>query len=393
MQTMIVFYKKPSRLVKFASDTCFAIIFVPILFLLASCVEKSQPLVVVPSRPVIWLANGSLVNFKDLYELGGDLSRLNPGIYKAHANTRTNSSANIRFEGFLDSYHESSYQIPNHYQPGKCLSPEAEWLIFFPSDTRKEINTILSSLKDLDDESLKAKVRRLRVELRGMIEGKWLDVLRDESRKPNWKTASGKNNVASSTYDTTGLVLSIGDLDNAFKVKSGNYFNHEKFPQKIEISRRPKDSLASTSQDPIYYSTLSDLLSSALIKPFLEADGEPVLAITEVVLRKIAEIVPIPSEVNLAGINLSAQGDYAALVNSPARRKDAKNNRWLGIQYAIRYLTMDKPRIGMRIITEKAVKENDERNCLEGSEEYVLYLYGADPNSAIGEATLRLVNQ
>jgi len=345
------------------------------------------------SQPVIWLANGSPVNFNDLYELGHELTKLNQEIQKDHSKSGFNSSLPIRFEGFLDTYNEGSYGILSQDQSGKCLSPEAEWLIYFPPETRAEINAILSDFESLDDESIKEKLRKLRVELRGMIEGKWLDVLRDEGRKPNWISASGKNNVVSELYAATGLELTIDNLDKAIFLQSGAYFNHERFPKIIKIFKKTVGSATSYSNEHIYCSTIQDLISSALFKPFLARGGEPVLAITYLVLEKIVKVTPEFSGRNLAGINLSAHGDYAALVNSPERREDAQKSTWLGVKYALRYLTFDKPRIGMRIITEQAANENDGTNCLKNSEEYVLYLYGSDRNSAIGEATIRLGNQ
>ena len=298
------------------------------------------------TESLLWVSNASRVNFNDLYELhrevGGPVGKV------------------PRYEGFYDQYKEGSYKIPKNLQHGICLSPEAEWMIYFPINTQDEIKSLLADMTSWDKPKFNDRIRNLKIELRGMIEGKWLDVLRDESRKPNWIMASGDNNVVSNSFNSRNSEITVKELDKRLK-------NGGSLPR-IAIYKVHEDKRPDKGQKPMYFSSFDDLAKSDLIRGILEGNREPVLAIMKAVLKKYKTIPKDGSGSSLKGVNFSAKGDNAALVNNPQRIKLAENTPFYTTGwYALRYFTMDPPRIGMRLITERAVNEGN--NCLGKVEE------------------------
>ena len=315
---------------------------------------------------LLWVSNASRVDFDDLYEL--------------HREVSGPAGKVSRYEGFYDQYIEGLYKIPKNLQHGICLSPEAEWMIYFPHSTLVEIESLLGDMTSWDKPSTNDRFRKLKIELRGMIEGKWLDVLRDESRKPKWIMASGYNNLVSKPFNSKQSEITVEELDQ--RLKDGGPL------PRMAIYKVHKDMRPDKGQKPIYFSSFDDLAKSDLITGILEGNREPVLAIMKAVLKEYKTIPKDDSRSSLKGINFSAKGDNAALVNNPQRIKLAENTPFYTTGwYALRYFTMDPPRIGMRLITERAVNEGN--NCLGKEEEYILYLYD-DKDEHIGEARLQL---
>lgn len=319
-----------------------------------------------------WVSNASRVNFDDLYELHEEIS--SPVDKKVS-----------RYEGFYDQYREGIYEIPKNLQHGICLSPEAEWMIYFPPETQEKIKLLMNNIASWNTPKTNNEFRNLKIELRGMIEGKWLDILRDESRKPKWIIASGDNNVVSKSVSYKRLEFTVEQLDQ--RLKDSSYGNG--LLPRIAIFRSQNDKQPD-EQKPIYYSSFGDLAHSDLIKAIIQGNREPVLAIIKAVLKKFKSTDYYNSEKSIEGINFSANGKNAALVNSEERIKKAQDTPWYTQGwYAVRYFTTNGPRIGMRLITERAV--NEKVNCLSKDEKYTLYLYD-DTNENIGTATLSLKN-
>ena len=243
---------------------------VPLLLIFLSSCTTVTPKSDKSTGSLYWVANASQVDFDDLHELHEDIS--SPVDKKV-----------ARYEGFFDQYNEGEYIIPKSRQHGMCLSPEAEWMIYFPPKTQDEIKKLMSDITDWNDPITNDTLRDLNIELRGMIEGKWLDVLRDESRKPKWIIASGGNNVVSNSVNANQLKFTVRELDQRLNNESSC------LSPKIKIYKVQGDQKPDV-QKPIYDSSFGDLAKSDLIKAVIEGNREPVLAITKAVLKKFNAI-------------------------------------------------------------------------------------------------------
>jgi hypothetical protein len=338
--------------------------FLLIISILSGCAHDTCKLNQTESQlptNALWLANASAVDFEELDELQCQLNEPCGSV--------------SRYEGFFGNYREGIFKIPENLQNGKCLSPEAEWMFYFSDPS--QINFIIKDGKEPTDE----QISKLKIEVRGMIEGKWLDVLRDEARKPKWIQASGDNNVVTSPINNKKIELTIEELDE--KLLDGSLY------PRIEIYRIQSGREHQRYQDMIYFSSLTDLTTSELFKGLRESSSKPVLVIVKSVISNFSRYKSkMDSDSVLRGINLSANGPHAALVNNPFRRELAREapickKAW----YILRYFRIDQSRIGMRLITNRALKE--ETNCLQKGEEYVMYLFN-NQRELIGKSRLSL---
>jgi hypothetical protein len=123
----------------------FQIVFI-IPFLLASLISCTtvNSKINEGSGPKLWVANASLVDFDDLYEIHEEVS--SPVDKKV-----------ARYEGFYDQYKEGTYEIPRNLQYGVCLSPEAEWMIYFPPKTQDKIKLLMADVNNTPNPQLFAE--------------------------------------------------------------------------------------------------------------------------------------------------------------------------------------------------------------------------------------------
>lgn len=329
----------------------------------------------IPAR-AMWLANGSQVDFEGLDELEAQI--FGRGITTLGVDERGKEVPLPRFEGFFDDYVEGSYIIPRSRQMGSCLSPEAEWALVFSDPA--QLNAVYC---DTDPSRIDERIRALRVEFRGMIEGKWLDVLAREAKHPQWIPASGGNNVVT----PSGWRTTIGELDAGALPR----------PTQVSVYRVARGGSPTPGEDPLFFSTLGDVRDSDHFKA-LSANSKgapPFFSITRAVLERFHQRTNGAQLSQLRAINLSAMGKRSALVNSPERRNAAANT-FVGTKIALAlgtYAGVKKeqktPRIGMHLITSKAVREG--ASCLDSEHDYLLIHTVAGPGTReLGRARLRL---
>ena len=327
----------------------------------ASFAPQRPPALIHPlPSPAMWLGNGSLVNFVDL-------EKLESQVYGFGGEWQ-------RFEGFFDDYVEGELAISVAAQRGKCLSPEVEWTLVCTDP--EELDKIYD---DNDPKEIDMRIRALNVELRGMIEGKWLDVLRDEAAAPNWIPASGANNVVTQK----GLASRVDGLDALVRSKDS----------RIEVFRVPRDGSQSSGNSTGYFSTLRDIRGSPLLQAFPDRNEglEPLFCIVRAVFDQWhRKGEPMR---RLRAINLSALGKASALVLNKPRQDVARAMKFKQIVLRFgRFLFVEndqvEPRIGMHLITSRAVREGN--NGLKPGFDYLLV--HTDPREGeIGCARLRVV--
>ena len=293
------------------------------------CMECTEPMAgdALPSGDLIWLTNTSAVNFNNLDELNCGRSEL--------LELR-------RFEGFFEKAVTTRLQYK--FEDGCCLSPEAEWVIWFPEPEQ---------LKEALDGSL--EWHKINAILTGMIEGKRMDILNLSAARPDWRTCSGSNNVVA--YDPKMKAHTLGELEDFIVNAKGNEW-------KISICYG-----YGSSNNSLYYSELSDLQTA-----YFKCLGNNAFErITKTVARHFYSHKPTDTKSTLTAINLGAQGKHACYFNKPMNRLEAI----LRSPFKHHKLGKDaeRPNSVMFRMTEKAVNRMDDvAVCLPHGGKYIVKL-------------------
>lgn len=298
---------------------------------------------------VIWLANASPVNFGDLDEV----IELEPppGETLKEALLRWRYGRDV-YEGFFEPYREGAVQLPWPANPQEsCLTPEAEWVLVFPRP-----------------QAARAKMERdewgvIEVELRGMMEGKHLELLTADSCPPPWKPASGGNNVVASVgmgpYTLEELECRLMCDTEACPSASAPCRPIE---ARIEIS---------SGDQGLFWSRAAD------IRRLLERvpGPAPLTQLVRGVFGRHQQRYGRGSAVLLKAIDLSALRAQAALVNDPDRRHRAE--RALGISRFFRAVwdSCLKARV-MQELAVEAVGQTRRPYCL-GRQPFHLNMNGS----------------
>ncbi|MBL9155766.1 MAG: alpha/beta fold hydrolase [Verrucomicrobiales bacterium] len=300
--------------------------------------ELARPL---PERG-LWLANGSRVDFADLGEIDSQV----------YGRGREGT----RFEGFFAAAVEGRLMLPQPTRRDACLSPETEWVIML-----RDPEATARALSAPTEAGQLARLQSLPVELRGMIEGKWLDALRAETATvPNWIAASGGNNVIADR----GQAMSLGEVF-AHSQTSGTA---------IRVFRVSAGGMPQAGDKPLFCSPASDIAASAQAVALAGLPEDFPVAAVRAALEQWVKSGGDPRQ--LRGVNLSALGKRDALVNEEKRHQAAKAPReWPRLLAQLgRHRTAAPgqllPRVGMNVVTNRAIREGD--NGLEAGSEYLL---------------------
>ncbi|RMH32314.1 MAG: hypothetical protein D6690_14255 [Nitrospirae bacterium] len=252
---------------------------------------------IVEAEYLTWLANASTVNFGDLIETI-ELAPPREESWKQRV-LRWRYGPDV-YEGFFEQYKEQMVAVPLAVSGRTCLTAEAEWVLVF-SDPRVAM-----------EQMARGQWESVRVELRGMIEGKRLEHLTAETCPPNWRAASQDNNVV-----TDGGLgpYSLGEMECRILC--------EEAPCPAELGTCTPlegriDILANDQR--IFWSDIEDLGRFLRRIP----GAHPLVTLVQQVYTAYRAHVPESDTPDLKAIDFGAAGAYAALVNDDARRVRAE---------------------------------------------------------------------
>jgi hypothetical protein len=329
----------------------FGTLLLSVLFILCAGCARHDVALCIPNTKTVFLTNTSVIDFSDLTEM---TTRYPEGFDKKHVN---------RFEGFLEEVQVGQLSITK-LDPDECLSPEAEWVLFFPAPEQlKKAFDGKINWEDID------------VQLTGMIEGKRLNKLMETKDSPPWLPASKGNNV---------IAVSQKDQKTSVPHKLKDYIDLQKeLEGNVVVFRKLNDGRPAEE----YRSPMSDIAHLPLQHIVISVVKE---------FEKTKRATGNLADAQLVAINLGSQGDSSALVNETGQTKFRAASTAF-FSYLNPFSYSDLP-LNIKLRTMHFIAKNgiDSNKCLQENESFIVKVY-AGPNendeSIVGTAELRYGNE